>query len=331
MYAIGDPGRAAVELPAGPPPARVGPADVELSSADVGEMTIRAASSRGLLHRGRHTVRQDAFALGRRAVAGEPESAIIVVCDGVGSLERSDEAALLASRRLAELSAAGASWEDAFRQVNEELRKYAGLGLDGGPPADMATTAVAARVYQDGAAWAGEAAWVGDSSLWHLDDQGGWTLIAGPPPQPEDDAYHSGRVRPLPSAYGECSTTRFQLRGGAMFAMTDGVANPLQWGPDVRAALAQWWVRPPDQFTFAAQVGFARRTHIDDRTVVGIWRSGHAGQQGEPWAAETAVPGRLRQDLPGGGLPVARGCGTAGVQGVHHRHRGPGPQRYRRR
>jgi hypothetical protein len=30
-------------------------------------------------------------------------------------------------------------------------------------------------------------------------------------------------------------------------------------------------MRPPDPYTFAAQVGFARKSHIDDRTVVGIW------------------------------------------------------------
>jgi hypothetical protein len=37
------------------------------------------------------------------------------------------------------------------------------------------------------------------------------------------------------------------------------------------AALAAWWRRPPDPFTFGAQVGFARKTHLDDRTVIGLW------------------------------------------------------------
>ena len=292
FYAIGDPGRAALEVSAGPPPARIGPSDVELSSAEVPGMVIRAASSRGILHRRQFTVRQDAFALGRRAMPGEAEMAIVVVCDGVGSLERSDDAAMLVSRRLAELGAAGVSWPDAFCQVNAELRKYAvagspaagaagdGLTVDGAA-VDMATTAVAVRAWRDGADWVGEVAWVGDSSFWHLDDRGNWRLLA-PPLEDEVDGYHSGQVRPLPSADGEWSAAGFQLPGGALFLMTDGVANPLQWSPDVRDTLARWWGQPPDPFTFAAQVGFARRTHMDDRTVVGIWSMHDARQQDQP-------------------------------------------------
>jgi len=53
--------------------------------------------------------------------------------------------------------------------------------------------------------------------------------------------------------------------------MTDGVGVPLELAAEVRDTLAQWWASPPDVFTFARQVGFARKTHMDDRTVVGIW------------------------------------------------------------
>jgi hypothetical protein len=53
--------------------------------------------------------------------------------------------------------------------------------------------------------------------------------------------------------------------------MNDGVSNPLSWGSGVRGTLARWWARPRDLFTFAARVGFARKTHTDDRTVIGIW------------------------------------------------------------
>jgi hypothetical protein len=56
--------------------------------------------------------------------------------------------------------------------------------------------------------------------------------------------------------------------------MTDGVGNPLAWSAEVRDTLARWWTRPPDPLGFAAQVGFARKSHIDDRTVVGIWPDG---------------------------------------------------------
>jgi hypothetical protein len=245
-------------------------------------MLIRAASCRGILHRHRRTGRQDAFALGHRAQPGEEPVAVLVVCDGVGSFERSDEAAALVSRRLAELGAAAVPWPDAYRQVNDELGKYAVSASPPGGPLAMATTAVAVSVGREVDDWVGEVAWVGDSPLWHLSSGGDWTMIAGPSAETAADDYHAGSVRPLPSADGECSISPFRLSGGALFLMSDGVGNPLSYGPDVRAALAQWWAHPPDPFTFAAQVGFAKRTHIDDRTTVGIWSVQDAGQREEP-------------------------------------------------
>lgn len=277
LPAIGDPGRAALELPPGPPPGGIGVADVELSTACMPGLAIRAASSRGLQHRAGGTVRQDAFALSRRVI-GEDGQAIAVVCDGVGSLYRSHEAAALVSRRLAECSAAGQSWPDAFADVNEELRKVAEQAaeraLDGNLALTMATTAVAVTVRRHGGAWTGEAAWVGDSTLWHLDDAGQWTLITGSAVDGEDEVYHSGRVQALPSRGGTCDWREFRLDGGALFVMSDGVANPLKWSQEVRETLAGWWAAPPDPFIFAAQVGFARKGHMDDRTVVGIWFDG---------------------------------------------------------
>jgi hypothetical protein len=53
--------------------------------------------------------------------------------------------------------------------------------------------------------------------------------------------------------------------------MTDGVGKPLENAQQVRDTLAGWWAAPPEIYTFAGQVGFARRAHIDDRTVVGVW------------------------------------------------------------
>ena len=36
----------------------------------------------------------------------------------------------------------------------------------------MATTVVAVTARHNGGTWTGEAVWVGDSTLWHLDDGG---------------------------------------------------------------------------------------------------------------------------------------------------------------
>jgi Protein phosphatase 2C len=266
--AIGNPGRAALEVPDGPPPAVVGPADIELSAASLPGIGIRAASVRGVQHRSRHTVRQDAFALGQFA----DTVAVAAVCDGVGSLDRSDYAAALASRHLARHGIAGTPWPDAFAAVNTELTKAA-AEFEATSSGAMATTALAVSVSWSNGWWLGEAAWVGDSPLWHLGDDGGWrpiTLDIGA----DGQGYHSSGVRPLPTADGSCSWCSFRCPGGALFAMTDGVSNPLAWSSDVQATLASWWARPPDPLTFAAQVGFARKTHIDDRTVVGIWPDG---------------------------------------------------------
>ena len=249
-FAIGDPGRAARELPAGPPGRPIGQADAELSAATLSGMVIRAASVRGLLHRSNGTSGQDAFAIAQSHTGGSrPPQAITVVCDGVGALGRSHEAARLVSRLLAEAGLNGVSWRDAFALANEEVQALAKQASGGGPEdADlngMATTAVAAAVQRAGDTWMLTSAWVGDSSLWHLTSEGTWSLLAGGASEDGGEAFHSASVRPLPSADGTCTAGEFSLSGGAIFLMSDGVANPLQWSREVRETLAGWWARPP--------------------------------------------------------------------------------------
>jgi Protein phosphatase 2C len=293
-FAIGDPGRAALELPDGPPPGRIGPADAEVSAASMPGLLVRAAACRGLMHRANGTPRQDAFALGR--VDGTSQL-VAIVCDGVGQFGRSDEAAVFMSRRLSALGMDGVPWPDAFARANKELDKIARetrAASPGDSDADgMATTAVAVSVHPEQDGWAGEAAWVGDSTVWHLDAGSQWTLITGPPDgESSNDEYHSTGVRPLPSPDGGCISREFRVGPGALFVMTDGVANPLRWSSDVQEALSGWWRRPPDPFTFAAQVGFARKSHMDDRTVIGIWPSpGEADEDKESEAQAADLPG----------------------------------------
>jgi hypothetical protein len=267
LLAIGEPGRAAAETRDGPPPGVIGPSDLAVSSATLPNIRITAASVRGVQHRAEHTVRQDAFALAHASGT----HAVAVVCDGVGSLDRSDYAAALVSQQLAGDGAAGKPWPEAFEAANIRLTTVVAEWEATGFGA-MATTAVAVSASRLDGWWLGEVAWVGDSPLWHLDDDGTWRPIT-----PAGDgnaagqAFHSSSVRPMPTPDGACSWCSFRIRGGALFAMSDGVGNLLAWSAEVRATLARWWERPPDPLTFAAQVGFARKSHIDDRTVVGIW------------------------------------------------------------
>lgn len=273
-FCIGDAGRAARELPAGLPIGQPGLADAELSAATFPQVLLLAATVRGLQHRAGAKPRQDAFAISHHGTADTGARTIAVVCDGVGSLGRSEEAAALVSRRLAYLGAAGLPWPESFFRANEALREFAAESADeeGTDSAanGMATTAVALAVHREGQDWVGDLAWAGDPTAWHLGDDGRWTPLAE-----LGDDYESGWypsvVRPLPCADGHCPTTTFRVSRGALFLMTDGVSNPLRWSSGVRETLARWWARPPDLFTFAAQVGFARKTHLDDRTVIGIW------------------------------------------------------------
>ncbi|MFC4063081.1 protein phosphatase 2C domain-containing protein [Planomonospora corallina] len=295
-YTIGDPGRAGRELPAGPPGPQPGLSDNELSAACLPGVLMRAATFRGLLHRSRNELRQDAFAWGHLTDSGGATHAVAVVCDGVGSLGRSHEAAALVSRRLAELGQTGMAWADCFTTVNRELHDHAARmrerrdfdpGRDG-----MATTAVALSVHWSGEEWVGEVAWIGDSPLLWLSPDGTWASLTEPDGDEEQDGFHSTGVRPLPSRDGTCLTRRIRLTGGALFLMTDGIANPLRWAADVQSTLAQWWARPPDPFTFAAQAAFSRKTHMDDRTVVALWpeqdETPHPGD-GRPPAAHDSL------------------------------------------
>jgi hypothetical protein len=295
-FSIGAPGRAGLERPAGAPAGRIGHSDIEISAAAAGGMFLTAATIRGVQHRAIGQPRQDAFAIGALPGDGDGERVIAVVCDGVGSLGRSDEAADLVSRNLIRLRQQGLPWPEAFAAVNELLRATAAEArpADNGDAAagGMATTAVAVSVGRAAEGWAGEVAWVGDSALWHLSSDEQWTLITCSPGDDPDADYHSTGVTALPSADGGCATREFCIPDGSLFLMSDGVANPLKWSEAVQKQLAAWWAESPDPFTFAAQVSFARKSHMDDRTAIGIW-PGPAGTAEEGAAAPDTDPGPI--------------------------------------
>jgi hypothetical protein len=150
----------------------------------------------------------------------------------------------------------------AFKNVNDEL----------GALCDAATTALAVRVRAGDEGWHGQATWVGDSPLWHVSAGGEWTRCSAPDGTGDDEAFHTTSSAALPAPNLAVAQVNLDQRDGALFLMSDGVGNPLAWVDDVRNALAQWWAAPPDIFDFGRQVGFARQTHMDDRTVVGLWR-----------------------------------------------------------
>ncbi|HVY09525.1 MAG TPA: protein phosphatase 2C domain-containing protein [Mycobacteriales bacterium] len=274
--AIGDPGRAGLEITTGPCPPRSDMPDIELSAAENGGVVALGGSVRGLLHRRNGEVRQDAFAY---QVSGDGRW-IAVVCDGVGSYGRSDEASNLVARRVAELHSGGSSLTEALTVANEELRVLAEFGtpdpdIEDRDAGRMATTVVAISVALQDGLWLGEMCWVGDSAAWHLSPEGEWSML-NDTGSGADAALHSTATSALPHADPVFKAVPLCIDGGALFVMTDGFSNPMAWSEDVQREVAARWSTPPDLFTFGAQVGFPRRGHMDDRTVVGLWPAADA-------------------------------------------------------
>ena len=134
---LGAPGRTALEIGAGPPLMGSAAPDHAVSECTTDSFEFRAASCRGLQHRANGTPRQDAF-----TIESNPNSdaVVVVVCDGVGSLERSAEAAAFVCRRLPALYWENSDWAVAISAVSAELAEIACVNGE----LVMATTVVAA-------------------------------------------------------------------------------------------------------------------------------------------------------------------------------------------
>jgi serine/threonine protein phosphatase PrpC len=274
VLAIGDSGRAATEIGPGAPTRYPDSADHELSECQVPGAQVRAASVRGLLHRYRSQPRQDRFSV----VYDEATATLVVaVCDGVGQFALSQEAASFVATDAPRAYLAHGDWARAVTEVNERLQRFvadaaARSRLDALPEnARMATTLAAAAICLEPGRRKASIAWTDDTSVWLLDPDG-WTNLTPDPSEADDpDGLHTGRVQALPSADPRVLVTEAPAETGALFVLTDGVGVPLAGSRQVREALASWWATPPDVFTFARQVGFARKGHLDDRTAVGVW------------------------------------------------------------
>lgn len=269
---IGDPGRAALEIAPGPPVRPAGRADIELSSVCVHDLTVRAATVRGVMHRRRGEPRQDAFALASIDASPDNGDLVIAVCDGVGEFADSHLAADRAAERTVELARARGDWTEIVGIVNEEVAETDCRSRQtANDRCGAATTVAAARITKAEQAWLVSGAWVGDSSIWLLDRQGNWTCVSHPESSADIDDYYSTAVRALPARDVTPELVEFSLLDGAVFVLSDGIGNPLAWTSEVKETLAAWWAMPPDPFMFGMQVGFARRGHLDDRTAVGVW------------------------------------------------------------
>src|SRR5690625_564907 len=262
-YPIGGPGHLGREVQPGPPLAPGSDADVEISEYRVPGAHIRAASTRGLLHRHWANARQDAFSI----TYHQPTNTVfIAVADGVSAHANSRQAATIAVESAARIWAEGATREGATPlagvagSVNTELLGARSQGQDLGL---TTLTMVTVAITGDRAAPV-EVEWVGDSPVWEL-HQGAWTQITT-----HAQAGMEVAIDALPHPQAQFHYANTTVEAGAVFVMTDGVGDAMV-GDDVASQLASWWATPPDGFSFGQQVGFVRRTFFDDRTCVGVW------------------------------------------------------------
>lgn len=261
---IGDPGRAATHIGPGLPPPTTWPSDLAISEHDSTDFTIRAASVRGVLHRYHNgDPRQDVYAIAQRPSDG---TIAAVVCDGVGSTSRAHLAADLAATTALGSYLEGDTWESAIHRANSLLNESF-------TQAAGATTIVAVAVQRCPEGLWVDGASVGDSELQQLRESR-WVRILPPPqsnPQVGAGEVATGGTRALPSSALRVRTWSGAVDEAPIFLMTDGVGLPLEMSPLVRRTLAQWWSTPVSGLEFARQVGFAKATFVDDRTVVGLW------------------------------------------------------------
>jgi serine/threonine protein phosphatase PrpC len=202
---------------------------------------------------------------------------IVTVCDGVGQFALSQEAAAFVAADVPRAYLVHRDWPAVVAEVNDRLKEFVAAAasrphLDEVPAdARMATTLAAAAINLDPARRCASLAWTDDSSAWSLTDSRWQNLTPDPDAVDDGSGLHSGRVKALPHASPRLRTAEHPVGAGPLFLMTDGVGVPLEGSAQVRETLAEWWAGPPDVFTFGQQVGFARKGHMDDRTVVGVW------------------------------------------------------------
>lgn len=270
---IGLPGRAADELPAGNPGPSWGIPDHHQSEFSTDRFEVRAATSRGLMHRHSDTQRQDEYSVTWHE---ERDVLLVVVCDGVGQFADSQRVAEQICADLPELYSDTGSLATAIDRLNTSLLAQRAKGWVEG-----ASTVVAAAITPAGGQLDIEWACVGDSSAWLLDPAANrWATVT---PLRAEGTVHETTVRPLPDARLSRVPSGRTRAAGPLFLMSDGVSGPLSGSREVADTLAGWWGEAPQIFEFGAQVAFARKSHQDDRTVVGVWPVSGSARRAAPW------------------------------------------------
>ena len=249
---------------------------VLLDGAQVGRLTVRAASVRGDSHNWEGSCRQDSVAVTRIGPA-EAELLALAVADGVGSAAHSHEGSYrIVIQAARHLDREAESLHAALVARDEsELRAIANKAIAGAVGAlrlgpEHATTLHVLLVPTDPRIRERVLLSVGDGGLFVLRDSQ-WHHAS-----PVDDgSLLDTRTEALPHAYRSVKARLLRSEPGHVLLLgTDGITNPLtQKDPAFAQHLAQAWGGPqaPSLSDFLWQAQTRAKSYDDDRTVVCVW------------------------------------------------------------
>jgi serine/threonine protein phosphatase PrpC len=309
-WIVGDEGRQPDVRPRLAKGFKAPPPDIVVDGAEVGSITFRAASVRGVGHQEQGQPRQDAYAV---RFTRDQRWLVGCVADGVSEGHRSHEAAAAAVDQLTAVLVEhlsdfppqddSAAWPDivlelpwpravaaANEAILDEARKHltrvyqrkrdeAKLrDLDDGLPHEhargvMSTTAIVFAIATEPLENGDSRAFIANvagDSSAFVFQSGNWLPLTEI--KNEGQEIYSGSVRSLPHE-AQVHPAPFHLQPGQAFVvMTDGLGDPLGKGMgEVGAFLAHHWRTPPDALAFAQHLAFYKKTFTDDRTAVMIW------------------------------------------------------------
>lgn len=262
-------------------PLRPASSGVAADEAQLGDLAVRAASLVGPGHRCQEpaTARQDAYRMARDASG---DHLLLAVADGLSSSAHAELGAAVAAstavnhlrRRLDDAGAAARlSAADLFEETATAMLREAGRrGLD---PADVCAVLFVAVIPARPAGPSGErtmwAAWLGDASLWRLDDRR-WQYAAGDR-KGAAPGYDSNAVtHALPADPHAARETHLALHPGDVVSLvSDGVGDGLATIDELNAYLADRWRLPLPVSSYLDDVGFDAERFLDDRTSVTVW------------------------------------------------------------
>jgi serine/threonine protein phosphatase PrpC len=264
-------------------PGRPSPTGVAADRAEVGDLTVAAASVVGPGHRCETAglPRQDAYRLGQDTAR---DHLIVAVADGMSDSEHADVGAAVA------VAAAVGRLRTALDQgtgldgldARELFRVAAGQLLGaaeqrGWSPDDVRTVMAVAVVETRPGPAGGRRAWlasVADTGVW-LRRGRGWTRLTGDAKSGMDGGRLSEFLPHLPDAVRQES---YLLAGDDVLAVvTDGLSDLWDQVPSAQEWFADAWAQPCGVVDLVRHVGYEAGQFNDDRTAVVVWCDGSGG------------------------------------------------------